>query len=337
MAPVPKSMSAVVIEQPGGTEVLKYKTDVPAPELKEGEILVKNEYMGINYIDTYVRTGFYKSTMPVITGREGAGTVVATHPSVGDAFKPGDRVAYLIERGAYAELTAVPTGRALRIPDGFGTDQAAAAMLQGLTAITMISESAGFAQPRLGVSEGPRVLVLAAAGGVGSLLVQMLTVRGAKVIAAAGTAEKCERASKHGAQWTINYSEEDLVQRVKEITNGEGVEVIFDGVGKATFDKDLEMIARKGTLIMFGNASGGVPPLDILRLSGKNVKLLRPTLYNYIATREEFETYTKELFGLLESGKVSLDIHKVYPLKDVAQAHSDLEGRKTTGKLLLKP
>lgn len=202
-------------------------------------------------LNSYFRTGLYKAPLPLITGREAAGVVVATHPSV-TGVSPGDEVVYFADH-AYAELTAVPRARVLRLPPDLAPERAAAALLQGLTALTLIREAAGIGK-HLGVSEGPWVLVHAAAGGVGSQLVQMLSTRGVKVIASAGSAEKCELAKKYGAHWVVNSREEDVVARVKEITSGHGVDVIFDGVGKATFEGDLEMIARKGSLVMFGNA-----------------------------------------------------------------------------------
>ncbi|KAJ9139221.1 NAD(P)-binding protein [Coniochaeta hoffmannii] len=333
MAPIPKTMAGIVIESTGGPEVLKYKTDLPVPELKEGEVLVRNEYIGVNFIDTYFRTGLYKAPLPLITGKEAAGTVAAAHPSVASRFPEGTRVGYLADH-AYAALTAVPAARVIPLPDGVTTKQAASSLLQGLTALTFIREAAGLANS-VPQGEGPWVLVHAAAGGVGTWFVQVLSAMGARVIGTASSPEKCEVARGNGAGWTVN-SREDVVAKVKEITGGEGVDVIFDGVGKATFDGDLEMVRRKGTVVMVGNASGAVPPFDILRLGPKNIKLLRPVLFNYITTPEELETYTKELFELISSGKVKVKVHEEYPLKDVARAHSDLEGRKTMGKLILK-
>ncbi|KAK4140260.1 uncharacterized protein C8A04DRAFT_32218 [Dichotomopilus funicola] len=345
MASIPKTMSGILIEENGGVEALKWKTDIAVPELKDGEILVRNEYVGVNYIDTYFRTGLYKAPLPLITGKEAAGIIAAVHPSVTATFpalKEGAPVGYVADH-AYAEYTAVPAEKAQALPEGVSTETAAASLLQGLTALTFVREAAGLARPghpesqgKLGVSEGPWALVHAAAGGVGSLLVQLLVAHGARVIGTAGSAEKVEIAKANGAQWVVDSRNEDVVKRVKEITGGNGVDVIFDGVGKATFEGDLESIARKGTLVVFGNASGPVPPVDVLRLGAKNIKLMRPVLFGYIATQEERNSYTAELFELIQAGKVNLKIHDVYPLKDVARAHSDLEGRKTTGKVLLK-
>ncbi|KAK1836510.1 hypothetical protein QBC39DRAFT_338273 [Podospora conica] len=351
MAPIPKSMSGILIEATGGPDQLHYKTDLPVPSLQDGEVLIRNEFIGVNYIDTYFRTGLYKSPLPFITGKEGAGTVLASRSP---SFSEGDRVAYVSDK-SYAEITAVPATKAVRLPAGVTTEQGAAALLQGLTALTFIREAAGIGASAHGVGEDtPWTLVHAAAGGTGSLMVQMLSAFGLRVIGTAGTDDKCARAKEHGAQWVINNKTEDVRARVMEITGGDGVDVIFDGVGKATFDLDLDVVARKGTLIVFGNASGPVDPVNILRLGApgpasttaqptkpswsvaRNVKLLRPVLFGYIATPEEWDKYTKELFELIESGKVKLGVHNVYPLKDVAKAHEDLEGSKTTGKLLLK-
>jgi NADPH2:quinone reductase len=285
--------------------------------------------------------------------------VPPTHPQ-DSPIQPNTRIAYVANH-TYAEFTAVPLSSAAPIPAGLSTETAAASLLQGLTALTFVREAAGLPRPQdpshqLGVSSGPWALVHAAAGGTGSLLAQMLAVHGARVIGTAGGEAKCAVARKNGAQWVVDSLTEDVVERVREITGGKGVDVIFDGVGKATFDKDLEMVARKGTVAVFGNAvsdmsfefgcrlmltddglqSGPVPPVDVLKLGAKNIKLMRPVLFAYIATKEERDAYTKELFELLLAGKVNVKIHEVYPLKDVARAHTDLEGRKTMGKLLLK-
>ncbi|EKG16695.1 Alcohol dehydrogenase superfamily zinc-containing [Macrophomina phaseolina MS6] len=356
---LPSTMKGVIIEKTGGTEVLQYKTDLPVPQPKAGEVLVKNDFIGINYIDTYFRTGLYPApSFPYILGREAAGLIVATG-SDGElhGLKTGDRIAWM-GQGAYAEYTAIPVSHATKVPEGVSSDVAAAALLQGLTALTLIRE----AHP---VKKGDWVLVHAAAGGVGLWLCQLLKAVGARTIGTASTEEKIELAKKNGAEVLINYSKDDVVEKVKEVTGGQGVAAVFDGVGKATFDISLESVARKGSLISFGNASGAVPPVTIAyvnlsplpppfscyqwrwehllkvdchsRLSAKNVKLLRPTLFNYLATREEFNHYTKELFQFIEKDGIDVRIHEVYPLAEVARAHQDLEGRKTTGKLLLKP
>ncbi|KAG8410018.1 hypothetical protein J3458_019089 [Metarhizium acridum] len=324
MAPVPATMKAVQVSKTGGVEVLEYK-DVPVPTPKEGQVLVKNEFAGVNFIDTYFRSGLYKLNLPVILGSEAAGEVVSHHKDVTD-LPVGTKVVYMGSQ-AYAQYTAVPASGVIAIPAGLTTEQAAASFLQGLTAWTFIRE-AGNVQP------GQWALVHAAAGGVGQLLVQMLKSLGAKVIGTASTQEKCDLAKKLGAEWTVS-SKDDVVARVNEITGGHGVDAIFDGVGAATFDADLQMIALKGRLVSFGNASGPVPDFSILRLSDKNVTLLRPKVHGYVSERRDLEKYSAELFEKITSGQVKIAIHDIYPLKEVGRAHSDLESRKTKGKLLL--
>ncbi|KAK2012863.1 NAD(P)-binding protein [Colletotrichum eremochloae] len=328
MAPVPKTMNGIQISRTGGVEVLDYRTDIPVPTLAEGQVLVRNAYAGVNYIDTYFRTGLYQAPLPITLGREGAGTVVAAHPSV-QGFKPDDRVVFMGSVGSYAAYSAVPAAQLVRVPDAVTDEQAAAALLQGLTAWTFVRE-AGEVKP------GEWVLVHAAAGGVGLLLVQMLRAVGAKVIGAASTDAKCALARDNGAEWVVNTSSQDLVAEVARITDGHGADVVFDGVGKATFDGDLQLAARKGRLVIFGNASGAVPPFDILKLGQKNLKVMRPVVNNYTATRDELDKYSGELFDMITSGKLKIAIHKVYPIQDVKSAHTDIESRKTTGKLLLK-
>ncbi|KAJ6444934.1 LOW QUALITY PROTEIN: putative quinone oxidoreductase [Purpureocillium lavendulum] len=315
------------IAKNGGVDVLEVN-DVPVPQPGPGQVLVRNRFSGVNFIDTYFRTGLYAAPrFPLTLGREAAGEVVAAGADVPAALRePGTRVVYM-DSAAYAQFAAVPAASVVAIPEALSYERAAAAFLQGLTAWTFVRE-AGDVKP------GQWTLVHAAAGGVGLLLVQMLRSVGAKVIGTASTPEKCELARSNGAGWTIN-SHDDVVAKVKEITGGHGIDVIFDGVGKATFDADLEMIAMKGHLISFGNASGAVPPLSILKLGPKNVKLMRPVVNGYVAERADLERYSAELFDLITSGKVNVAIHKTYALKDVAQAHQDIESRKTSGKLLL--
>ncbi|GAO19266.1 uncharacterized protein UV8b_04980 [Ustilaginoidea virens] len=327
MAPVPSLMKSVQISKTGGVDVLELKDDVPVPTLSSGQVLVKNAYAGVNFIDTYFRTGLYPASLPLTLGREAAGEVVAADSSVAAHVPVGTRVVYMGE-STYAQYTAVEAAKVVAIPDNVTTADAAAVYLQGLTAWTFIREAAN-------VRPGQWTLVHAAAGGVGLLLVQMLRSVGAKVIGTASTQEKCDLARKNGAEWTVN-SNEDVVSKVKEITGGHGVDAIFDGIGAATFDADLDMIAMKGHLLSFGNASGAVPPLNILRLGPKNVKLLRPVVYGYVADRKDLEKYASELFELVSSEKVNIAIHKVYPLSEAARAHEDIESRKTTGKLLIR-
>lgn len=324
-------MKAVLIDKTGGPEVLEYKTDVPVPTPIDDSILVKNDFIGINFIDTYFRSGLYPAPQfPYILGREGEGTVVAVGGDVDKSgLKVGDRVVYMGE-SAYAEYTSVPATKAIKVPSSFKPGTAAAAFLQGLTALTLVREAHH-------VNKGDWVLVHAAAGGTGLLLCQLLKAIGANTIGTASTAEKAELAQQNGATHVINYSHEDVKARVMELTGGQGCIAIFDGVGKSTFDLSLDCVARKGSLVSFGNASGAVPPVVISRLSAKNARLLRPTLFNYVATREELENYTNELFGFIENDGFNVRVHEVYPLSEVKRAHEDLEGRKTTGKLLLDP
>ncbi|QGI84076.1 unnamed protein product [Fusarium fujikuroi] len=305
MAPVPPKMKAVQINKNGGTEVLEFN-DVAVPKAGEGQILVKNQIAGLNYIDTYFRSGLYKAPQfPLTLGREAAGTVVDAHSSV-KGFENGTRVVFMGTVGAYAEYSVVNASDAVKIPDEVPTDQAVAAYLQGLTAWTFIREAGQ-------VKAGQWVLVHAASGGVGTLLVQLLRIVGAKVIGTASSEEKLALAKKNGAEWVIN-SHDDVVAKVKEITGGHGADVIFDGVGK----------------------SGAVDPVSLFRLTPKCVRLMRPVVNGYVSERADLEKYTSELFDLIKAKKLELTIHKVYPLKDVAQAHQDIESRKTIGKLLIK-
>ena len=308
-------MKAVEISKTGGPEVLTYKTDHPVPTLKAGEVLVKNDYSGINYIDTYFRTGLYQAPKPEILGREAEGTVVAVGSGETYGFKEGDRVVWMGTSG-YGEYTAAPAAKTIKIPQGLKEGQACAALLQGLTALTMVRES-------YEVKKGDWILIHAAAGGCGLWLCQILKAIGAHTIGTASTDDKIALAKQNGAEHMIHYGDGigHIAEEVKKLTNGEGVAAVFDGVGKDTFELDLECLKRKGTLVSFGNASGAVPPLTIAKLSPKNVKLLRPTLFNYISTREEYETYADELFNMMLKDNMTARVHKVYPLEDVQQAH----------------
>ncbi|KAK0119623.1 NADPH:quinone reductase [Cadophora gregata] len=348
---IPKTMKGVLIEKTGGVEVLQYRTDLPVPTPKAGEVLVKNDFIGVNYIDTYYRSGLYPAPKPEILGREAEGTIVAVGSGDVLNLKVGDRVVWL-GTTAYAEYSAAPVAKAHVLPLELSPGVAAASTLQGLTALTLIREA-------YEVKKGDWVLVHAAAGGVGLWLVQLLKAVGARTIGTASTSVKIELAKKNGAEFMINYKEEkDLVGKVKEITGGAGVSVVFDSTGKDQFENDLEVVARKGSIVSYGNSvclpiflhpsfleksadrgkqSGAVPPFAISKLGGKNVKVLRPTLFNYIYTREEYERYTAELFNFIIKDKLNVQVHETYPLADIARAHTDLEGRKTTGKLLLKP
>jgi NADPH2:quinone reductase len=330
---IPKTMNAVRFDKIGGPEVLEYTSSEPVPALRDGEVLVRNNFVGVNFIDTYFRTGVYKAPFPQIPGREAAGVIADVHPSAHDllsalGLKVGDRVAYLGTR-ACATYAAVLATKLVAIPESVPSDVAAAVLLQGLTATTFVREAGQ-------VKKGQWVLVQAAAGGVGLNLCQILREVGAKVIGCASTEEKCELAKKHGAEWTILSGAEDLVDQVSKITGQHGVDVIFDGVGKDTFESAMAMIARKGTIVSFGNASGLVPPVDILRLGPKCIRLMRPVVNNYLVEREELEQYSSELFGWVSSGGIKTNVYKTYGLKDVAQAQIDLTSRKTTGKLVIR-
>ncbi|KAI1345207.1 hypothetical protein F5Y15DRAFT_20646 [Xylariaceae sp. FL0016] len=334
MASIPSSMKAILIDKTGGTEVLQYKTDVPVPTPIDGQLLVKNDFIGVNYIDTYFRTGLYPAPQfPYILGREGAGTVVAVGPGTDSDLAVGDKVLYMGE-GAYSQYTLASAAKTLKLPAGLDAKTAAAAFLQGMTALTLVRES----HP---VQKGDWVLVHAAAGGTGLWLCGLLAAIGARTIGTVSTVAKAEAASRAGAEHVVNYAHEDVEARVRELTGGAGCAAVFDGVGKATFDLSLACVARKGSLVSFGNASGAVPPFAIARLSAKNARVLRPTLVNYIVTREELDHYATELFDFIlgRGGKDGLEVsvHDVYPLSEVARAHQDLEGRKTSGKLLLDP
>lgn len=323
-------MKGVIIEKNGGTDVLQYKADLPLPQPKEGQVLVKNDFVGINYIDTYFRTGLYPApSFPYILGREAEGTIVKTGGGEMYGLKEGDKVVWMAE-GAYAEYTVAAAAKTAKVPKEMDSKIAAAALLQGLTALTLVREAHT-------VKKGDWVLVHAAAGGTGQWLCKLLKAIGANTIGTASTPEKIDIARKAGATHLINYSKEDVKSKVMELTGNNGVIAVFDGVGASTFDLSLDCLARKGSMISFGNASGAVPPVTIARLSPKNARLMRPTLFNFIATREEYDHYVKELFDFIIKDKLEVPIHEVYPLSEVARSHNDLEGRKTTGKLLLDP
>ncbi|KAJ1679720.1 hypothetical protein EV182_001465 [Spiromyces aspiralis] len=320
-------MKSIVVEKNGGPEVLLLK-DVPKPTVKPGHILVKNSYAGVNYIDTYFRTGLYKGELPMVLGKEGAGVIEEVGEGV-SGLKPGDRVAYLMgDSGAYAEYALVNPSFARVLPGGISDKIGAAALLQGMTAYCLAAKA-------YAVKGGDWVLVHAAAGGTGRLIVQVCRALGANVIGTVSTEEKAEVARKAGAQHIIYYTRESVPERVKEITSNTGVRVVYDGVGKATFQASFDSLARLGYLIVFGNASGKPDPVDISILAKGNITLMRPQLYGFIATKEEFDEVTDQVFKLIEAGHLTIEVFKEYPLADAAKAHIDLEGRKTTGKLLI--
>ena len=322
-------MKAIVVKTYGGPEVLEY-TDVPVPEPGPGQARVKLSAIGINFIDTYVRSGLYKSDLPVVPGQEGAGTVDAVGPDV-EGLRPGDRVVYCMVRGSYAEYAVVPAWQLLKIPDALGFNEAAAALLQGMTA-HYLTHSTFDLQP------GHRCLIHAAAGGVGLLLVQMAKMRGAFAIGTVGNADKARKATEAGADEIIIYTIQDFVAEVKRITGDKGVDVVYDAVGKSVFEGSLDCLRPRGLLATFGNASGAVPPFQPLLLSQKgSLYLTRPNLAHYAATREELEWRARDVLGWVVEKKLKVHIERTYPLAEAAQAHRELEGRGTTGKLLLVP
>jgi NADPH2:quinone reductase len=322
-------MKAIQVQKPGGPEVLTL-VDLPVPKPRPNEAVVKLSAAGVNFIDIYFREGRYQAAFPFINGQEGAGVVSEVGGEV-KSLKPGDRVAFTGRLGAYAEYLAVPEDRLVRVPEGMTDQQAAACMLQGMTVHYLVHDT-------FPLKKGDTALVHAAAGGVGLLLVQMAKQLGACVIGTVGSEFKAKLAREAGADEVILYAQQDFEAETKRVTGGKGVDVVYDGVGKATFDKDLNVLRPRGYLVLFGGASGPVPPVDPLILSQKgSLFLTRPTLVNHIATREELEKRASDVMNMITARKLKLRIEHTYPLKDAAQAHRDLEGRKTTGKLLLIP
>jgi len=322
--------NAIRIHQTGGPEVLTWETvDLPAPAA--GEATVRHHAIGLNFIDTYHRTGLYPLPLPSGIGLEGAGVVEAVGAGVTEV-KVGDRVAYAGGPvGAYAEVRNIPAHRLLKLPDAIAFDTAAAMMLQGLTAAYLLRRT-------YRVQPGDAVLIHAAAGGVGLIACQWAKALGATVIGTVGSPAKAELAKAHGCDHVINYSTENFTQRVREITGGEGVPVVYDGVGKDTFMGSLDSLRPLGMLVTYGNASGPVPPFDLLLLSQKgSLFVTRPTIMHYTAKRADLEALGAELFEVVASGKVRIEVNQTYPLKDAGQAQRDLEARKTTGSTVLLP
>lgn len=322
-------MKAIQVSQTGGPEVLTL-VDLPVPEPKPSEAVVQIEAAGVNFIDVYFREGRYPAPLPFVNGQEAAGVVVATGANAGNV-RVGDRVAYTGALGSYAEYAAVLADRLVRIPDQLDFTQAAAAMLQGMTA-HYLSHST------YPIKRGETALIQAAAGGVGLLLVQMCKLIGARVIGTVGSEEKAQLARESGADEVIIYTEQDFETETRRLTEGEGVHVVYDGVGKTTFERDLKVLRSRGYLVLFGGASGAVPPFDLLELTKHgSLFVTRPSLQHYIATREELEQRSGDVLQMVARGDLKLRIHKTYPLAEAQRAHRDLEGRKTTGKLLLVP
>ncbi|CAD6887308.1 unnamed protein product [Tilletia controversa] len=334
---LPKTMRAVQITKTGGIDVIKVSDDVAMPTPGPTQVLFKNEWAGINYIDTYFRSGLYKQDLPFILGTEGAGSIVALGSELAssstESLKVGDHIS-TFARGAFSEYVAVERASVAKLPEGVSTRDAAATTLQGLTALTLVREA-------FLVEKGHTVLVHAAAGGVGLLLCQLASHYGATVIGTVSTEAKAELAKAHGADHIIIYGHNDydvVPAKVLELTGGKGVNAVYDGVGKATWEGDFECIARKGTIVSFGNASGAVDPFSPLKLTAKNVKLVRPQLYGYVHTQEETEYWAKELFDLIAAGALKVNVHAEYPLttEGLQQAQTDLTSRGTTGKLIVK-
>jgi NADPH:quinone reductase len=322
-------MKAIQVKQPGGPEVLEL-LDVPVPEPKTTEAVVKLAASGVNFIDVYQREGRYKVPLPFVLGQEGAGVVTAVGSNV-TSVKAGDRVAWTGLLGGYAEYAAVSADRLVAIPAGVTDQQAAAAMLQGMTAHYLCHDT-------FPLKRGETALVHAAAGGVGLLLVQMAHHIGARVLATVSTEEKAKLAREAGADEIILYTQSDFEAETRRQTNGQGVHVVYDSVGKTTFEKGLNVLRPRGMMVLFGGSSGAVPPFDLIALSQKgSLYVTRPTLVNYIASREELLSRSAAVFAMISSGKLKLRIAHTYPLAEAQRAHRDLEGRKTTGKLLLLP
>jgi NADPH2:quinone reductase len=322
-------MKAIQVKQVGGPEAMEI-VELPVPQPKPNEAVVKLAASGVNFIDVYFREGRYKAPLPLIPGSEGSGKVTAVGADV-TSVKGGDRVAWAIVQGSYAEYTSVPADRLVPVPPGVTDQQAAAAMLQGMTAHYLSHDT-------FPLKKGETALVHAAAGGVGLLLVQMAHNIGARVLATVSTEEKAKLAREAGADETILYTQQDFEAEIKRLTGGKGVDVVYDSVGKTTFEKGLNVLRPRGMMVLFGGSSGAVPPFDLIVLSQKgSLYVTRPTLGNYIATREELVARSSAVLNSVASGKLKLRIEHTYPLAEAQQAHRDLEGRKTTGKILLLP
>ena len=319
----------IVVRRPGGPEVLEAE-DYDPPPPAAGEARIRQTAIGLNFVDTYVRSGLYPSALPVTPGSEGAGVVEAVGEGVTEV-KVGQRVAYSGAVGAYAQRRNAPVRVLVPLPDSIDDDQAAAMMLKGMTTQYLLRQT-------YVVKPGDTVLFHAAAGGVGLIACQWLKALGATVIGTAGSEAKAALAKAHGADHVVLYNDEDFVAKVKEVTGGKGVPVVYDGVGKATFMKSLDCLAPRGLMASFGNASGAVPPFSILTLSAKgSLYVTRPTLNTYIASREDLVAPAHDLFDVVKSGAVKIEVNQTYALKDAAQAHRDLESRKTTGSTVLIP
>jgi NADPH2:quinone reductase len=322
-------MKAIVVHEVGGPEKLSYE-EVAAPSPGAGQALVKIAATGVNFIDIYFRTGLYKADPPIALGMEAAGVVEKTGDGV-TAVAPGDRVAYAMCRGSYAEYAVVPAAQLIKLPESIDFDRAAAAMLQGMTAHYLVHST-------FALKAGQTCLIHAAAGGVGLLLVQMAKMHGARVIGTTSTAAKAEKARAAGADEVVLYTEKDFAAETRRLTDGAGVEVVYDSVGASTFAGSVDCLKPRGTMVTFGNASGAVPAMEPLLLSQKgSIFLTRPTLAHYCLTREELEWRAGDVLRWVGEGKLKLHIERKWPLREAAAAHVELAARRTTGKLLLAP
>ena len=322
-------MKAIRIHRNGGPEVLQLdEVDTPTPAA--GQALLKMEAIGVNFIDVYNRAGLYPAKLPLTLGTEGAGVIEQVGPGVTD-FKPGDRVAFAMQGGAYATHAVVSAAKLVSVPKDVGTDLAAAVMLQGMTA-HYLSHST------FALKAGQTCLIHAGAGGVGLLLIQLAKQLGARVLTTVGTPEKAALAKEAGADEAILYTQTDFAAEVKRLTGGKGVDVVYDSVGLTTFEKGLTVLKSRGTMALFGQSSGVVPPFELRQLASLgSLFVTRPTLVNYQETREELLWRSGDVFRWIAEGKLKVRIGNRYPLAEVARAHQDLEGRKTTGKLILTP
>ena len=322
-------MQAIQILTTGSADVLTLR-DLPTPTPGPGEALIRIEASGVNFIDTYFREGRYPAQLPYTLGQEASGIIVSVAPDV-TTVKPGDRVAWCLVPGTYAQLAVAPADRLVAIPDHVSFQQAAVAILQGMTAHYL-------AHSTYPIQSGDEVLIHAGAGGTGLLLIQMAKARGARVFTTVSTEEKAALARAAGADEIILYTQEDFVAKIKALTQGKGLPVVYDSVGKSTFEQSLQCLQPRGLLVLFGGASGAVPPFDLIRLSTMgSLYITRPTLKNYVATRADLEARAKDVFDAVANGTLKLRLEHTYSLADAAHAHRDLESRKTTGKLLLIP
>jgi NADPH:quinone reductase len=322
-------MKAIQIRETGGPEVLEpAELSIPVPG--PGQVLIRIEAIGVNFIEIYFRKGTYKAALPLIPGSEAAGTVEELGSGV-NGFKPGDLVASVSVLGSYAEYALVPAAQLVKVPAALSPEKAAAAMLQGMTAHYL-------AYSTYPLKAGETALVHAGAGGVGLLLTQIAKRIGARVITTVSSEAKAELSREAGASDVILYTEQDFEAEVKRLTNGKGVDVVYDSVGKTTFEKSLNCLRPRGLVALFGGSSGPVPPFDLIQLSGKgSLYVTRPTLWHYVATRSELEWRSGEILGWAASGELKLRTEHVYSLTDAAKAQTDMETRKTTGKILLEP